>query len=77
MLESVFPQKMRLPGLQKDAMYRVEIEKSWGLPRFLHTYINPWFETGLTLSGEMLSTIGVAIPNLAPENALVLVATKI
>ena len=65
------PAPMRLPGLDPDRRYRVRL----ALPLAAHDVIErqapPWLEDGLVLSGAALAVLGVPVPQLNPERALV------
>lgn len=68
------PGRIRLPGLLPGVAYRVEAVFPGGggggqLP--------PWFETGVTLSGRALGTVGVEAPPLHPDRSVVLRATSV
>lgn len=71
------PPRLRLRGLDPARTYRVEL----GLPIEPHSGSEraavPWLQTGLTTSGAALQHIGVPMPMLFPEHALVLTVEAI
>ncbi|KRC60950.1 alpha-galactosidase [Agromyces sp. Root81] len=70
------PGRIRLPGLQPTATYRVEPALVDGLPHGADTA--PWWELGpLELTGAALASIGVVMPRLRPEQAVLLRAVRV
>ena len=70
------PPPLRLPGLDVDAIYRVEHlsipYERWGAAR-----IQPsWLADGVLLTGRQLSAHGVQPPTLHPESALLFKLTR-
>jgi alpha-galactosidase len=62
-----------LPGLDDDRVYRVTPVRLGAWPRVLQDVAPPWWEAGsVTLSGRLLATVGIPMPLLTPEQALVL-----
>nr|WP_246376889.1 alpha-galactosidase [Conyzicola lurida] len=62
-----------LPGLDDDRLYRVTPVRLGAWPRVLQDVAPPWWEDGsVTLSGRVLATVGIPMPLLTPEQALVL-----
>ncbi|MFF9011441.1 GH36 C-terminal domain-containing protein [Streptomyces sp. NPDC014870] len=63
------PVRLRLPGLTADAAYRVALT-----PELTpHTPIpGPLATTGITTTGRVLGVLGLAVPRLAPGDALLL-----
>ena len=67
------PGPATFPGLDPDRQYRVEPVKLGEWPRFLQDVPPPWFAAGsVTLSGRALATVGLPMPLLQPEQALIL-----
>ena len=67
--------RVRFPGLDAAATYRVTVRDEIGLPA-LHQASGPaWFDealaNGIALPGAVLSVTGVPLPTLAPAQALV------
>ncbi|MBM7829472.1 alpha-galactosidase [Agromyces cerinus] len=70
------PGRIRLPGLLPTATYRVEPALVDGLPHGADTA--PWWELGpLELTGAALDSIGVVMPRLRPEQAVLLRAVRV
>ncbi|SIN91199.1 alpha-galactosidase [Agromyces cerinus] len=70
------PGRIRLPGLLPTATYRVEPALVGGLPHGADAA--PWWELGpLELTGVALDSIGVVMPRLRPEQAVLLRAVRI
>jgi alpha-galactosidase len=72
--------RVRLPGLEPDAHYRVRVRTDLGLPSF-QQYRGPgggpaWLTRALEgwvgLPGAVLAVAGVPMPNLNPEQALLI-----
>ena len=62
-----------LPGLDPDREYRVAPVRLGAWPRVVQDAMPPWWESGsVTMSGRMLAGVGIPMPLLAPEQALVL-----
>jgi alpha-galactosidase len=69
-------ERVRFPGLDPDADYRLTIRTDLG-PALRHQTSDPeWIETsagvGIVLSGRVLMGIGVPLPVLNPANAIIL-----
>jgi alpha-galactosidase len=67
------PGRVRLPGLDLDAQYRVRVvspglEPQGALP--------PWVASSVLLSGRVLGLIGVEAPSLDPDRSVLLSATR-
>ena len=67
------PERVRLPGLDPDRRYSVRPVHPAGPPR-IHRRSNPsWMaDGGVTLTGRTLEVVGIQPPELAPEQALLL-----
>ncbi|KQR24507.1 alpha-galactosidase [Agreia sp. Leaf335] len=64
---------VRFPGLHPDLVYRVRAVKLGEWPRVLQDAPPPWWvHGGVTLSGRVLGELGLTMPLLLPEQALVL-----
>ena len=75
-LEEALPERIRLPGLDPGRRYRVRLRDEIGAAR--HLWITPaWLSQGeVTLTGRVLSTVGLQLPVLWPAQALVLHLTS-
>ncbi|HEY9324326.1 MAG TPA: alpha-galactosidase [Agromyces sp.] len=70
------PGRIRLPGLLPMARYRVEPALVGGLPHGADTA--PWWELGpVELSGAVLGSVGVVMPALRPEQAVLLRVARV
>ena len=66
-----------LPGLDPDAEYRIE-PLDLGAPVSYFHGTPPWLEVGgVTLTGRVLNTLGIAWPALQAQQALVLHAVRL
>ncbi|WP_411700957.1 alpha-galactosidase, partial [Conyzicola sp.] len=62
-----------LPGLDPSRDYRVTPVRLGAWPRVVQDAPPPWWDAGgVTMSGRMLAAVGIPMPLLAPEQALVL-----
>jgi len=62
-----------LPGLDPARQYRVTPVRLGAWPRVVQDAMPPWWHEGsVTMSGRMLAAVGIPMPLLAPEQALVL-----
>ena len=67
------PARVRLPGLDADRPYRVHPVHPAGPPRTHRRSVPPWLAEGeVTLTGRMLEVVGLQVPELLPEQALLL-----
>ena len=67
-----------LPGLDPDAVYRVAPLRLGAWPVVVQDAMPPWWAHGsVTMSGRMLAAVGIPMPLLAPEQALVLEVTRL
>lgn len=62
--------RLRLPGLQADARYRVRPRLVGPAPAGLIP--PPWFTAGVTATGAALASVGLTPPSLNPEQAVLL-----
>ncbi|MET3806294.1 alpha-galactosidase [Nakamurella sp. UYEF19] len=70
------PVPMRFPGLDPDRDYTVTVLDPTGETGFVHREPPLWMADGsVTLSGRILETVGLAVPVLHPEQALLLELT--
>ncbi|MFJ2298556.1 alpha-galactosidase [Oerskovia paurometabola] len=70
------PGRVRLPGLERGGTYRVEPVLVGGLPDGADPA--PWWAGGaVTLSGAVLATVGVVMPALRPEQAVLIRARRV
>jgi alpha-galactosidase len=67
------PGLARLPGLDPDRTYRVEPLAAAGPPETRQAAAPPWYQAGgTTLGGRALGEVGLPMPVLRPEQALLL-----
>jgi alpha-galactosidase len=73
---SAVPGAARLPGLDPARRYRVQVLDPAGLPAVLQRTAPGWWEDGLAgrlvLPGAALAAVGLQMPVLLPEDALLL-----
>jgi alpha-galactosidase len=68
---TALPPAVRMPGLDLDADYTVRV-LDLGRARTVQDANPAWFDAGeVRLTGRMLAEVGLPMPLLAPENALV------
>ncbi len=71
------PVPVRLPGLDPARTYRVRPVHPAGPPRTGQRVPPPWYASGeVTLPGVALGSVGLAVPPLDPEQALLLEVTS-
>ena len=63
-----------MPGLLPDRRYALSIPAIGEPP---HGFSAAGWTAGATVSGALLSTVGLAMPELHPEQAFVVVATAV
>ena len=67
------PGLARLPGLDPDRAYRVAPLSVAGAPGTKQAVAPPWYAAGgVTLGGRVLGEVGLPLPVLRPEQALLL-----
>ena len=67
------PSRVRLPGLDADRLYRVHPVHPAGPPRAHRRSVPPWLAEGeVILTGRILEVVGLQVPDLLPEQALLL-----
>jgi alpha-galactosidase len=67
------PGPARLPGLDPGRAYRVAPLTLAGGPETTHDTPPPWYQAGgVTLTGTVLAEVGLELPPLRPEQALLL-----
>jgi alpha-galactosidase len=72
------PGLARLPGLDPGRAYRVEPVAVAGEPETTQAAAPPWYEAGgVTLDGPSLAEVGLPLPVLRPEQALLLHLTAV
>ncbi|WP_037569206.1 alpha-galactosidase [Phaeacidiphilus oryzae] len=68
--------RVRLPGLKSRARYRLRVRDDLGLPSFHQTSGPGWLDRALKewvdLPGAVLATVGLPLPTLNPQQALLL-----
>lgn len=68
--------RITFPGLDPARIYQVRVRTELGLPQ-LHEIAEPtWYTDGITISGAILTTLGLPLPTLAPAHAAVLHLTE-
>ena len=71
------PLPVRLPGLDPDRTYRV----APAIPLPAHLALDrgapPWLTGGVVLSGTALAVLGLPMPGLNPEHALLITAEAV
>ena len=72
------PPPLRFPGLDSDRLYRIEPLTVGGGPHAVQDAAPAWLvDGGITLTGRLLAEVGLPVPLLGPEQALVLTATAV
>ena len=66
------PEPVRLPGLDPSRRYRVAVAYPAGEAESVQLSPPPWLESGVELPGAVLGTVGLPMPALNPEQALLL-----
>ncbi len=71
--EAAVPPAARLPGLRPDVRYVVRPLAPGDRPRTIGDAMPPWWERGSAmLTGRVLEEVGLPVPLLAPEEAILL-----
>ena len=70
------PGRIRLPGLDPVALYRVEAVYP-GSPPSPGQVPPPWLAEGITLSGQALGAVGIEAPSLDPDRSVLLRAVAV
>jgi alpha-galactosidase len=72
---AVLPGQIRLPGLDRTRCYRIAVREDVGLPSF-HEQPPEWLSRArkgpLVISGRLLTGVGLPMPALDPEQAMLL-----
>lgn len=72
------PPPLRFPGLSPDRLYRVEPLTLGAAPHAVQDAPPAWLaDGGVTIMGRLLAELGLPVPLLAPEQALVLHAVAV
>jgi alpha-galactosidase len=72
------PPPLRFPGLDPDRRYRVEPLNLGGVPHAIQDAPPAWLAEGsITVTGRLLADLGVPVPLLGPEQALLLRAVAL
>lgn len=72
------PPPLRFPGLDPDRRYRIEPLTVGGVPHTVQDAPPAWLaDGGITVTGRLLADLGLPVPLLGPEQALVLTATAV
>jgi alpha-galactosidase len=69
---SLTPPMLRLPGLDEDRSYRVEVIDLPPQSRAMGRRQPDWLVAGITLTGRQLASHGLQLPSMNPESALLL-----
>ena len=70
--DSLTPPTLRLPGLDHDLVYLVEVVPVAAQPRSLARRQPGWITGGIHLTGRQLATHGVQLPPMDPETGVLL-----
>jgi alpha-galactosidase len=74
--ESAVPGLVRLPGLDRHRTYTVRVREEAGLPEVVQARAPQWWDgavgDGLSLSGALLTDVGLPLPVLAPAQGFLL-----
>jgi len=72
------PPPLRFPGLDPDRQYRLEPLSLGGVPHAVQDAPPAWLaDGGITITGRLLADLGLPVPLLAPEQALLLHAVAL
>jgi alpha-galactosidase len=72
------PPPLRFPGLDPDRRYRIEPLTVGGPPHAVQDAPPAWLaDGGITITGRLLADLGLPVPLLAPEQALLLRAVAV
>jgi alpha-galactosidase len=72
------PGRVRLPGLDPDADYRLApLAPAADVPTLGGHAAPPWWATGVVLPGRVLADVGVQAPNLLPDSLVLVAATRL
>jgi alpha-galactosidase len=76
------PGRITVPGLEADRSYRLEaVFPAPGDADYAHTFTQvqapAWLASGAEASGKFLAEVGLPMPNLNPEHALLLKVTAL
>ncbi len=74
MLEA--PGRIQIPGLDAAATYEVSVEFPSGSEPFIERAAVEWIQSGVTVSGAVLAEVGLPMPILAPEHAILIHAVR-
>jgi alpha-galactosidase len=66
------PGPVRLPGLDRTARYRVALEYPLTAEPFLQRDAPPWIDAGFVVPADVLELVGLPMPILMPEQALLI-----
>ena len=71
------PERLRLPGLEPGTSYRVTLCPPGDVVRGINKRPSPWLAEGITLTGRQLAVVGVQIPDLYPEQLVLIQAQAV
>jgi alpha-galactosidase len=66
------PGRIEFPGLDRAATYEVSVEFPAVADLVIQRGALAWVESGVTVSGAVLAEVGLPMPILAPENAILI-----
>lgn len=69
--------RARLAGLDPSARYRVRALPPGHRPSSAALALASWLDTGLTLTGRVLASVGIRVPPMHPEQLLLLQVTAV
>ena len=75
--DSTKPDAVLLRGLDAAGVYRVTPVYPAGKPSVMQIVEPAWLASGIQVSGAVLSEIGIRLPVLRPENALLIEVTRV
>ena len=73
---SLVPPMLRLPGLDPDRRYRIDVIRMPGRGHSPARRQPGWLRDGLELTGRQLARLGIQLPALSPETAVLLHLTS-
>lgn len=71
------PDRLRLPGLDPATAYRVSLCAPGDVVRGVNRRPAPWLSDGVTLTGTQLARVGIALPDLYPEQLVMFQARAV
>jgi alpha-galactosidase len=71
------PERLRLPGLDPQRIYRVALCPPGDVVRGINKRPAPWLADGVMLTGTQLDRVGVQLPDLYPEHLVLFEARAV